>query len=293
MSRKSSKTMPARHGGWTGTAARSRFVHATTSAALVDRDVLARYGSPIRTRTMVITMTSRASAIGAAAIATSQQGDRGEVPDDDDEVDQPAEHAHAGIVPPVVSLRSSRRRRWTGSRSSIPTIHTNVLTPRLRRCSVCGVLLTAGCAMNNATSRKGIDLPISEHRLCARVARLYYESDQTQEQIGELLGLSRMKVNRLLRLALKTGVIQIRIFGPTRSTPTSSTISYRGSGSRTSSWCRIHCRSRPSLRCSQRPRRGGLPSASPRASSSASASVEPSRDSLTPSASRGPCRAAS
>ncbi len=68
--------------------------------------------------------------------------------------------------------------------------------------------------MNNAASAKGIDLPISEHRLCARVARLYYESDQTQEQIGELLGLSRMKVNRLLRLALKTGVIQIRIFGP-------------------------------------------------------------------------------
>lgn len=61
---------------------------------------------------------------------------------------------------------------------------------------------------------KGIELPLAEHRLCARVARLYYQSDQTQEQIGELLGLSRMKVNRLLRLALRTGVVQIRIFGP-------------------------------------------------------------------------------
>lgn len=68
--------------------------------------------------------------------------------------------------------------------------------------------------MNSLTSAKGIELPTSEHRLCARVARLYYESDQTQEQIGELLGLSRMKVNRLLRLALKTGVVQIRIYGP-------------------------------------------------------------------------------
>ena len=68
--------------------------------------------------------------------------------------------------------------------------------------------------MNTAASTRGIDLPVGEHKLCARVARLYYESDLTQEQIGELLGLSRMKVNRLLRLALKTGVVQIRIFGP-------------------------------------------------------------------------------
>ena len=68
--------------------------------------------------------------------------------------------------------------------------------------------------MNTTISTRGIDLPISEHKLCARVAKLYYELDQTQGQIGEQLGLSRMKVNRLLRLALKTGVVQIRIFGP-------------------------------------------------------------------------------
>ena len=59
-----------------------------------------------------------------------------------------------------------------------------------------------------------ISLPLAEHRLCARVSRLYYESELTQEQIGEFLGLSRMKVNRLLRLASTSGVVQIQIVEP-------------------------------------------------------------------------------
>ena len=68
--------------------------------------------------------------------------------------------------------------------------------------------------MTTATSNRAIGLPLAEHRLCARVARLYYESGMTQEQIGEFLGLSRMKVNRLLGLATKSGVVQIQIVGP-------------------------------------------------------------------------------
>jgi len=64
-----------------------------------------------------------------------------------------------------------------------------------------------------ATQRK-IDLPVAEHRLCARVARLYYESELTQEQIGERLGLSRMKVNRLLSLAARSGVVTFHIVDP-------------------------------------------------------------------------------
>jgi len=59
-----------------------------------------------------------------------------------------------------------------------------------------------------------VDLPLAEHRLCARVARLYYESGLTQEQIGQQLGLSRMKVNRLISLAIKSGVVHIDIVGP-------------------------------------------------------------------------------
>src|SRR5690348_8491083 len=61
------------------------------------------------------------------------------------------------------------------------------------------------------TAVRKVDLPLDEHRLCARVARLYYSSHLTQEQIGQQLGLSRMKVNRLLKLAIETGVVQIRI----------------------------------------------------------------------------------
>jgi DNA-binding transcriptional regulator LsrR (DeoR family) len=68
--------------------------------------------------------------------------------------------------------------------------------------------------MPTATQSRAINLPLAEHRLCARIARLYYESELTQEQIGEFLGLSRMKVNRLLRLATTSGVVQIQIVGP-------------------------------------------------------------------------------
>jgi DNA-binding transcriptional regulator LsrR (DeoR family) len=68
--------------------------------------------------------------------------------------------------------------------------------------------------MTTTTAQRTIGLPLAEHRLCARVARLYYESGMTQEQIGEFLGLSRMKVNRLLSLATKSGVVQIQIVGP-------------------------------------------------------------------------------
>ena len=56
-------------------------------------------------------------------------------------------------------------------------------------------------------------LPAAQHRLCVRVSRLYYESDLTPEQIGEKLGISRMKVNRLLRLARQAGIVQVKIVG--------------------------------------------------------------------------------
>ena len=68
--------------------------------------------------------------------------------------------------------------------------------------------------MTTAAPNRAINLTVAEHRLCARVARLYYESELTQEQIAGLLGLSRMKVNRLLRLATTAGVVQIRIVEP-------------------------------------------------------------------------------
>ena len=50
--------------------------------------------------------------------------------------------------------------------------------------------------------------------LCARVAWLYYEGGLTQEQIGEALSLSRMRVSRLIAQARQIGVVRITIIPP-------------------------------------------------------------------------------
>ncbi len=60
---------------------------------------------------------------------------------------------------------------------------------------------------------RAIALDPAQHRLCARVAKLYYESELTQAEIGDILGISRMRVNRLLSLARDSGVVEIRIIG--------------------------------------------------------------------------------
>ncbi|MCS7242577.1 sugar-binding transcriptional regulator [Candidatus Caldatribacterium sp.] len=54
--------------------------------------------------------------------------------------------------------------------------------------------------------------------LMAEVARLYYYEDLTQDQIGEVLGLSRQKVSRLLRQAKEEGLVQIRVLEDLGST---------------------------------------------------------------------------
>lgn len=52
---------------------------------------------------------------------------------------------------------------------------------------------------------------IDYHRLLVKIARLYYEQDLTQAQIGDRLRLSRQKVQRLLRETQNQGVVQIYI----------------------------------------------------------------------------------
>lgn len=52
------------------------------------------------------------------------------------------------------------------------------------------------------------------HELLAHVASLYYEQDMTQNAIADLLGLSRVKVYRLLREARDAKVVQIKIDWP-------------------------------------------------------------------------------
>lgn len=70
--------------------------------------------------------------------------------------------------------------------------------------------------MNKSTQTRKPDqrrLSLEDHRLCTRIARLYFHRDLTQEQIGDQLGLSRVKVNRMLRLAREAGVVEVRIQG--------------------------------------------------------------------------------
>ncbi|WP_409376853.1 sugar-binding transcriptional regulator [Candidatus Sordicultor fermentans] len=56
----------------------------------------------------------------------------------------------------------------------------------------------------------------SEYDLMGEVARMYYYDELTQDKIGEILGLSRQKVWRILRRAREEGIVQIRVEGSSR-----------------------------------------------------------------------------
>ena len=45
----------------------------------------------------------------------------------------------------------------------------------------------------------------------ARAARLHYEFDLTHQEVATTLGLSRVKVTRLLKKARQTGLVQITV----------------------------------------------------------------------------------
>lgn len=59
----------------------------------------------------------------------------------------------------------------------------------------------------------------NHHYFLAQVAAMYYEQEMTQNEIGKKLGLSRVKVYRLLREAKVSEVVQIRISWPIERQP--------------------------------------------------------------------------
>jgi DNA-binding transcriptional regulator LsrR (DeoR family) len=61
------------------------------------------------------------------------------------------------------------------------------------------------------------DIELEESRLCVRVAKLYYEGELTQQEIARKLGLSRIKVHRVLNRARELGVVEIKIHAPSNS----------------------------------------------------------------------------
>jgi DNA-binding transcriptional regulator LsrR (DeoR family) len=65
----------------------------------------------------------------------------------------------------------------------------------------------------------------NHHELLAQVASLYYEQEKTQNEIADLLGLSRVKIYRLLKEARQEQVVQIVIHWPIeRDCPLESTL---------------------------------------------------------------------
>lgn len=50
-----------------------------------------------------------------------------------------------------------------------------------------------------------------EKRLLVKIARMYYESDMTQNEISKTLGIYRTTISRLLKKAKKEGIVQIHI----------------------------------------------------------------------------------
>lgn len=55
--------------------------------------------------------------------------------------------------------------------------------------------------------------------LMVRVARMYYELGETQERIGEVLGVTRTQISRILKQARDQGVVEIRIIDDSGEDP--------------------------------------------------------------------------
>ena len=56
---------------------------------------------------------------------------------------------------------------------------------------------------------------MSDFDQLVRAGRLYYELGETQNQIAELLGVTRPQVSRLLKRARAEGIVEIRIVDTT------------------------------------------------------------------------------
>ena len=53
-----------------------------------------------------------------------------------------------------------------------------------------------------------------EKRLMAEAATLYYERKLTQQEVADLMGLSRQTVSKLLGEALAENIVQIKVHDP-------------------------------------------------------------------------------
>lgn len=78
------------------------------------------------------------------------------------------------------------------------------------------------CTINehlHALARDSPMLDENHHELLAQVASMYYEGEKSQNEIADLLGLSRVKVYRLLKEAREEQVVKIVIDWPIERDP--------------------------------------------------------------------------
>jgi DNA-binding transcriptional regulator LsrR (DeoR family) len=61
------------------------------------------------------------------------------------------------------------------------------------------------------TEKPAKEMDSSRQQLLGRVAWLYYQEEHTQAEIAEKLGLSRVTVNRLLKAARESGIVEIKV----------------------------------------------------------------------------------
>lgn len=63
------------------------------------------------------------------------------------------------------------------------------------------------------------DSPPHDALLLAEVARLYYQEEQSQDQIAQRTGVSRSSISRMLKEARDRGIVEIRVHHPFRTSP--------------------------------------------------------------------------
>lgn len=54
-------------------------------------------------------------------------------------------------------------------------------------------------------------------KLMVKVSNLYYKDSLTQEEISKKLKISKYQVNRILKKAVRSGIVQVNIIDPTVS----------------------------------------------------------------------------
>src|SRR6266498_2972235 len=77
------------------------------------------------------------------------------------------------------------------------------------------------CVVQTCTARLGpvrvlpAGVAMGDFEQLVRASRLYYELGETQNQIAELLGVTRPQVSRLLKRARAEGIVEVRIVDTT------------------------------------------------------------------------------